>query len=106
MQLISKFNIGIRFLLRVIDIFSKYAWVIPLNNKKGITIANAFQKILDESGHKPNKIWIDKGSGFYNRSMKSWLDKNGIEMYSTDNEGKLVVVERFIRTSKNEIINP
>ena len=106
MQLISKFNIGIRFLLCVIDIFSKYAWVIPLNNKKGITIANAFQKILDESGHKPNKIWIDKGSGFYNRSMKSWLDKNGIEMYSTDNEGKLVVVERFIRTSKNEIINP
>ena len=106
MQLISRFNIGIRFLLCVIDIFSKYAWVIPLNNKKGITIANAFQKILDESGHKPNKIWIDKGSGFYNRSMKSWLDKNGIEMYSTDNEGKLVVVERFIRTSKNEIINP
>ena len=106
MQLISKFNIGIRFLLCVIDIFSKYAWVIPLNNKKGITIAYAFQKILDESGHKPNKIWIDKGSGFYNRSMKSWLDKNGIEMYSTHNEGRLVVAARFNRTSKNEIINP
>ena len=106
MQLISKFNIGIRFLLCVIDIFSKNAWVIPLNNKKGITIAYAFQKILDESGHKPNKMWIDKDSGFYNRSMKSWLDKNGIEMYSTHNEGRLVVAERFIRTSKNEIINP
>ena len=106
MQLISKFNIGIRVLLCVIDIFSKYAWVIPLKYKKGITIATAFQKILDESGHKPNKIWVDKGSGFYNRSMKSWLDKSGTEMYSMHNEGKFVVVERFIRTSKNKIINP
>ena len=56
MQLISKFNKGIRFLLCVIDIFSKYAWVIPLKDKKGITITNAFQKILDESNCKPNKI--------------------------------------------------
>ena len=64
MQLISKFNKGFRFLLRVIDIYSKYAWVIPLNNKKGMTITNAFQKILDESKCKPNKIWVDKGSEF------------------------------------------
>ena len=64
MQLISKFNKGFRFLLRVIDIYTKYAWVIPLNNKKGMTITNAFQKILDESKCKPNKIWVDKGSEF------------------------------------------
>ena len=55
MQLISKFNKGIRFLLRVIDIFSKFVWVIPLNNKRGITITNSFQEILDESNSKPNK---------------------------------------------------
>ena len=57
----------------------KYAWVIHLKDKKGITISNVFQKILDESNQKPNKMWIDKGSEFYNRSMKSWLEKNGIE---------------------------
>ena len=80
MQLISKLNKGIRFLLCVYDIFSKYTWIIPLKDKKGITITNAFQKILDESNHKHNKIWVDKGSDIYNRSMKSELDKNDIEI--------------------------
>ena len=70
--MISKFNKEFRFLLCVIDIYSKYAWVIPLKDKKGITITNAFQKILDESNRKPNKIWVDKGSEFCNRSMKAW----------------------------------
>ena len=64
MQLISKFNKGFRFLLCVIDIFSKYAWVAPLIDKKGISIVNAFQKILDNLGRKPNKIWVGKGSDF------------------------------------------
>ena len=100
MQLKSK---GFRFLLCVIDIYGKYAWVIPLNDKKGIIITNTFQKILDKSNRKPNKIWVDKGSEFYNRSMKSWLEKNAIEMYSTRNEGKSVVAERFIRTLKSKI---
>ena len=86
MQLISKFNKGFKFLLCVIDIYSKYAWIILLKDKKGIAITNAFQKVLDESNRKPNKIWVDKGSEFYNRSMKSWLEKNNIEMYSTHNE--------------------
>ena len=103
MQLISKFNKGFRFLLFVIDICSKYAWVIPLKDKKVITITNAFQNILDESNHKPNKIWVDKGSEFYNRITKSWLEKNDIEMYSTTNEEKSVIAERFIRTLKNKI---
>ena len=62
MQLINKFNKGFRLLLCVIDIYSKYAWVIPLKDKKGIMLTNAFQKILDESNRKPNKIWVDKGS--------------------------------------------
>ena len=62
MQLISKFNKIFRFLLCVIDIFSKYGWVVPLKDKKGISIVNAFQKILKESDKKPNKVWVDKGS--------------------------------------------
>ena len=71
MQLISKFTKGFRFLLCVIDIFSKYVWVVPLKDKKVITITNAFQKILDDSNRKPNKIWVDKGSEFYNSSAKN-----------------------------------
>ena len=70
MQLISKFNKGLCFLLCVIDIFSKYTWVIPLKVKKGVTITNAFQNFFDKSGGKPNKIWVVKDSEFYNRSMK------------------------------------
>ena len=103
MQLISKFNKGFRFLLCVIDIFSKYAWVVPLKDKKGISIVNAFQKILKESDRKPNKIWVDKGSKFYNNSFKKWLKDNNIEMYSAHNEGKSVVAERFIKTLKTKI---
>ena len=64
-----------RFLLRVIDICSKYAWVTPLKDKKGVTITNPFQKILKGSNRKPKKIWLDNGSKLYNRSMKSWLEK-------------------------------
>ena len=111
MQLISKFNKGFRFLLRVIDIFSKYAWIVLLKDKKGISVVNTCQKIMKEfdrseaksKGHKPNKIWVDKGSKFYNNSFKKWLKDNDIEMYSIHNEGKSVVVERFIRTLKNKI---
>ena len=66
MQLIGKCNKGFRFSLCVIEIFSKYAWVVPFKNKKGISIVNVFQKILDKSGRKRNKIWADKGSEFYN----------------------------------------
>ena len=81
MQLISKLNKRFRFLLCVIDIFSKYTWVIPLKDKKGISTINAFQKNLKESNRKPNKIWVDKGSEFYNNSFKKWLKDNDIEMY-------------------------
>ena len=103
MQLLSKYNKGIRFLLCVIDIFIKYAWVVPLKDKKGISIVKAFQSILKQSNRKPNKIWVDKGSEFYNAYFKKWLRDNNIVMYSTHNEGKSVVAKRFIRTLKGEI---
>ena len=103
MQLLSKFNKGVRFLLCIIDTFSKYARVIPLKDKKGISIVNAFQKILRESNRKPNKILVDKGSEFYNIYFKQLLRDNDIEMYSTHNGGKSVTAERFIRTLKNKI---
>ena len=103
MQVVSKFNKGICFLLCVIIIFSNYSGVIPLKYEKGITISNAFQKILKESNRKPNKIWVDKGSELYNRSIKSWLEEIYREMYSTHNEGKAVIAERFIRSLKNKI---
>ena len=70
MKLINKFNKAFRFLLCVIDICNKCTWVIPLKDKIGITITNAFQKILKEFNRKPSKIWVDKGSDIYNRSIK------------------------------------
>ena len=103
MQLINRFNKGFRFLLCVIDIYSKYSWVVPLKDKKDVSIVNAVQSISKKSSRKPNQICVEKGGEFYNRSMKSWLEKHDIEMYSTHNEGKSVVAERFIRTIKNKI---
>ena len=103
MQVLSKFNKGIKYLLCVIDLFSKYAFVVPLKDKKGISIVNSFQSVLNKSKRKPNKIWVDKGSEFYNASFKKWLQDNDIVMYSTNNEGKSVVAERFIRTLKSKI---
>ena len=88
MQLISKFNKGFKFLLCVINSFSRYAWVVPLKDKEGVSFVNVFQKILDNSKRKPNKIWVNKGSEFYNRSMKSSMKDNDIVTYSTHNEGK------------------
>ena len=98
MQLISKFNKGFRFLLCIIDIFSKYAWVVPLKYKKGVSIVNAFKKKLKQSARKANKIWVDKGSESYNNYFKKWLQDNAIVMCSTHNAGKSVIAERFMRT--------
>ena len=102
MQSLSKYNKGIKYLLCAIDLFSKYAWVVPIKDKKGTSIVNAFQKIISE-GRKPNKIWVDQGSEFYNNTFKDFLKINNIEMYSTYNEGKSIVAERFIRTLNNKI---
>ena len=102
MKSVIIFNIGFRFVLCVTDICSKYTWVIRFKDKKGITIINDFQKFLDKSHCRPNKIRVDKGSEFYNRSMKSLVEKNGIEIYSTRNKGNYIVAERFTIATKNK----
>ena len=102
MQSLSKYNKEIKYLLCTIDLFSKYAWVVPIKDKKGTGIVNALKKLISKE-RKPNKIWVDLGREFYNKSFKDFLKINNIEMYSTYNEGKSVVAERFIRTLKNKI---
>ena len=103
MQFTSTFNKEFRFFLCVFYICSKYVRVIPLKDKTGVTITNPFQKNLKESNRKPSKTLVDKGSEFCNRSMKSWLEKNDIEMYSTNHKGASAVAESIIRTLKNKI---
>ena len=103
MQSLSKYTKEIKYLLCTINLFSKYSWVFPIKDKKGTSIVNAFKKIISEGRRKPNKIWVDQGSEFCNNSFKDFLKINNIEMYSTYNEGKSVVAERFIRTLKNKI---
>ena len=72
MKLLNKYNKGYKFLLCVVDMYSKYAWVIPLKDKNDISIVNGFQKIINDSKRRPNKIWVDRGSEFYNNSFKKW----------------------------------
>ena len=96
-------NLYVKYLLCVIDLFSKYVFVVPLKDKKGASVVKGFKKIVNESGREPNKIWVDQGSEFYNKTLKNWLKDEGIEMYSTYNEGKSVVAARFITTLKNKL---
>ena len=84
-----------------IDLFSKYAFVVPLKDKKGSTIVDAFQSNLNNSKRESNKIWVDQGSEFYSNHFKKWLKDN--DTYSAHNEGKSAVAERFIRTLKSKI---
>ena len=95
MQSLSKYNKGIKYFLCAIDIFSKYAWVVLLKDKKGVSIVNAFQKIISQ-GRKPNKIWVDQGSEFYNNPFKRFLKINNIEMHSTYNEGNLLLLRDLV----------
>ena len=103
MQSLSKKNKRIKYLLCAIDLYSKYAIVVPLKDKKVISVTNEFNKIIKQSERKPKKIWVDQGSEFYNHVFKRWLSRNNIIMYSTYNEGKSAVAERFIRTLKNKL---
>ena len=96
MKAFEDYNNGYTFLLLVIDIFSKYGWVIPLKNKKGETVAEALKNIFEE--RKPEKLWTDKGTEFYNKNVKKL-----IEIYSTENEEKSSIVERWIRTMKEKM---
>ena len=103
MQSLSKYSKGIKYLLCAIDLISKYAWVVPLKDKRGIIIENTFQKILNSSNRKPNKMWVDQGGEFHNKLLKRSLKINNVEMYSAYNEEKSVVGERFVRTLKNHM---
>ena len=103
MDKLSKWNKGFKYLLTVIDVFSKFAWVIPLKDKKGSSITTAFADIIKKYKRKPKYLWVDKGSEFYNKTFKEWLLQNDIELYSTFNEGKAVIIERFNRTLKSRM---
>ena len=102
MQAFAKYK-GFKFLLTIIDLFSRYAWVIPLKEKTGAVVRDAFAQVVKISNRKPGKLWVDEGKEFYNRTLKTWLNDNDIDMYSTHNEGKAVVVERFNRTMKSRM---
>ena len=102
MESLSKYNKGNKYFLGVIDLFSKYAWVVPLKDKKGTSIVNVFDKIISK-GRKPNKISVDQGDKFYDNYFKDFLKINNTEIYSVYNEGKSVAAERFIRTLKKKI---
>ena len=97
MQSFSKFNNGIKYLLMVIDVFSKYGWIVPLKSKTGVDVANALSKIFIE--RRCSKMWVDKGKEFCNKHVKA-LD---IQLYSTENEEKSCVVERWNRTMKEKM---
>ena len=96
MQAFAKFNHGVKYLLAVIDVFSKYGWLIPLKDKTGKSVASALKTIFKE--RKPEKMWVDKGKEFYNKDIKDL-----IELYSTENEEKSSVVERWIRTMRKDV---
>ena len=100
MQAFARINKGFKHLLTVIDVFSKYAWCVPLKNKTGASVVEAFTGIIKKSGRKPQYLWVDRGGEFYNRVVDSWLKQQDIHRYSTYNEGKAVVIERFNRTLK------
>ena len=97
MNLKSKRNKLIHFLLSIIDVYHKYSLDIPLKYNKCETITRAFPKIVKESNHNTNKIWVDKGSGFYNRSMKPWLQDNKIIIYSRHKEQKPIVTDHSVK---------
>ena len=96
MQAFTKFNCGVKYLLAVIDVFSKYGWLIPFKDKTGKSVASALKTIFEE--RKPEKMWVDKGKEFYNKDVKDL-----IQLYSTENEEKSSVVERWIRTMKEKM---
>ena len=96
MTALSKYNEGYKFLLLVIDTFSKYGWIVPLQNKQGVTVADALKKIFEE--RRPGKLWTDKGNEFYNKDVKRL-----VELYSTENKEKSSIVERWIRTMKEKM---
>ena len=109
---LSKYNNNYKFIWTVIDIFTKYAWAIPLKNKSGLSITNGFKIVLGESpqggseSRKPEKLWVDRGSEFYNKTFKSLLKEYETKLYSTYSDLKAVFIERFNRTLLHIINKP
>ena len=101
MQKLSKWNKGYKYLLMVLDLFSKYGWIVPLKTKTGSEVSGAFETIFQQN--KPKKLWVDKGKEYYNKNVKDLLAKNNIEFYSTENEEKSSVCERWNRTIKEKM---
>jgi len=101
MQKLSKWNKGYKYLLMVLDIFSKYGWMVPLKTKAGLEVSKAFQIIFKEN--KPKMLWVDKGNEYYNKNVLDLLAKNDVKIYSTENEEKSSVCERWNRTTKTKM---
>ena len=100
----STMNKGYRYILVVLDIFSRYGWAYPLTNKTGEEVKKGLQHILQTSGDRaPVRIWCDDGREFFNATVQSFLDKRGIKLYSTFNEPKAAIAERFIRTLRRKM---
>ena len=97
MRAFSRLNRGVKYLLTVIDVFSKYGWMLPLQDKTGVSVANALKEIFKQ--RKPEKLWTDKGKAFYNKHV----NELGVELYSTENEEKSSVAERWNRTMKEKM---
>ena len=98
MRACSRDNRGVKYLLAVIDVFSKYGWMVPIPDKTGKSVSQALLSIFEKSLRKPSKLWVDKGKEFYNRDVKGL-----VELYSTENEEKSSVVERWNCTMKEKI---
>lgn len=104
MDAFVEYNRGYKYILCLIDVFSKYAWCVPLKTKNAPTVLQAVKTVVDESKREPERIWVDKGSEFYNKEFLAWTKNENITIYSTYGESKSVVVERFIRTLKELIM--
>ena len=103
MQEWADVNKGFRYMLNVVDCFSKFAWNVQLKDKKGLTVLDAFKRIVRESGRRPRHLWVDEGKEFYNKDMTAWIKEHDIVRYSTHGEHKSAVVERFNRTLKTNM---
>ena len=101
-QRLAKHNRGIRYLLTVVDVLSKYAWVQPLKTKTGVALVRAFEKIVRQGRH-PNRLQTDRGKEFYNRTSQRWVDEQDIQHFFTEGDAKASVVERFNRTLKERL---
>ena len=102
MQQFSKWSKGYSYLFMVLDLFSKYGWIVPLKDKKAETVTEAFKTIFKE-GRKTQYLWTNKGKDYYNRDSKELLQKHNITLYSTENEEESSVCERWYRTIKTKM---